>query len=95
MLRGARCDICERPGCLELQLGHVCALQELDEAGDDALGDDFFDGRAAFDGEELAELGGCFELGIGIVGVQTLHHGRQCFELHIANNGNGEVMIER
>jgi hypothetical protein len=43
VVRGARRDVGERPGRLELQRGVVLALEELDEARDDALRDDLLD----------------------------------------------------
>lgn len=94
VLAGAGGDVGERPGRFELQGGVVVALEEFDEAGDDAALDDLLDGRVFLDGQEAAELGGAVGLNGGVVAHDALDHLGEVFQFVGGGSGRSGCGVD-
>lgn len=90
VLRRARRDVGQAPRRLELQRGVVVALEEFDEARDDAGVNDGLDRRVLFDAEQSPELRGALHLHGGVVAHDARDHAGQLLELR---RGEGVVGV--
>mmetsp|Transcript_115139 Transcript_115139/g.365826 ORF Transcript_115139/g.365826 Transcript_115139/m.365826 type:complete len:583 (+) Transcript_115139:81-1829(+) len=80
LVRGARGDVRKHPGGLELKVRPAHLLQQQHKAGHDAGLDDLRDGRILLERQQLPELLGRVEDGVGVTGVQGNDHCRHLLD---------------